>query len=147
VDSKEIIETFKRLDPSGARNFHIEVLANVVDKLDTLNNKFDKYENITLLDGDNDEEPFIISRPLYLQRMYNSSKTTIQLKKDFEDHVKHTFQKGITKFGTFVNNVVIPVALLVSLLLGIYSFINNRSDFHRSDNLQKEIQNMEKQTK
>ena len=149
MDSKEIIQISKRLTCTDNCNpevqeFHIQVLAEVVDKLDILNNKIDKYETIPLLNGDNNNQEFLMSRHVYHQSMYNSSKVTKKLKEDFDDHIRHTFGKNATKFSTFVNNYILPIAVLISILLGIYSFVNNRSDFKRSDNLQKRIENTEK---
>ena len=149
MNSEEVIQNSKRLNSKencnpAVQDFHITVLADIIDKLDNLNDKMDKYENIPLKNGDNNNTEISMNRAVYHQSMYNSSKVTKQLKEDFDNHVKHTLGIGLTKLGSFTKNILQPLAWLVFVAFMIYSFLTNRSDFNRSDKLQKTIQQTEK---
>ena len=145
MNSEEIIQISDRLTSKGDCNpevqkFHIQVLADIANKLDTLNEKIDNYENITLLNGENGNEPFSINRAVFHQRVFNSSKKILQVDKELTDHLKHTFGKDITKFGIFVDRVVKPIAWLLLIGFSVYSFLTNRQDFNKSDKLQHTIE-------
>ena len=147
--------------PHSTQKLHFLALAQLMEgqeeankTLGSLVSKINDYETINLLNGEHNDDPFQMPRKTYVQRMYDGTKkieklenSFILLNKDFTNHKAKTFGKDIGKFSTFVNNIILPIAVLISILLGIYSFVNNRSDFHRSDNLQKKIENTEKQNK
>jgi hypothetical protein len=149
MNSEEVIQNSKRLNSKencnpAVQDFHITVLADIIDKLDTLNKKFDKYEDIPLENGDNNDIEISMDRKVFHQSMYDSSKVTKQLKEDFDDHIRHTIGKGLTNLGLFTKNILQPIAWLVFVAFMIYSFLTNRADFNRSDKLQKTIEQTEK---
>ena len=148
MDSKDIIATTKRLStehgcPTALQEYHGEVLGAIKDSVDLLIEKIDQYENISLLNGDNNNELFTIKRKDYVQRMYNGFKKVNKLEKDFTDHKNKTLGKDLTKLGAFTKNVLQPIAWLIFVAFMIYSFFTNRSDFQRSDKLQRTIERTE----
>ena len=148
MNSSEVIENSKRLNTKencnpAVQEFHITVLADIIDKLDTMNKKLDKFDNVQLLNGDKNDIPLSRPRGSFEQEIYLGNKKINVLAKEFEYHKSHTFGKNLTKAGWVIDRVVKPIAWLVMIGFMLYSFINNRSDFKRSDTLQKTIQSTE----
>jgi uncharacterized protein YqhQ len=149
MNSRDIIDTTKRLTtehgcPTALQEYHGEVLGAIKDTLDNLVKKIDAYENIPLFNGPDNDQPLSRPRKAFLQELYVGNKKIDVLSKEFEEHKKKTFGKEASKISSFMINVVLPLVMLLSILFNIYSFINNRSDFVRSDKLQKTIEQTEK---
>jgi hypothetical protein len=149
MNSTEVIQSSKRLNSKencnpAVQDFHITVLADIIDKLDIMNKKLDKFDNVQLFNGPRNNIPLSRPRSSFEQEIYEGNKKIGVLAKEFEEQKKKTFAKEAGRISKFIITVVLPIAMLISIIINIVGYINNRSDFARSDKLQKTIEQTEK---